>query len=135
MYEAWRRWVDWRPAAGLRFSPTDAAAVAVCAAATCAAWPLAGSLALGLPIVLGHFFLFCNVFRVPRKPELVWAAAFVVNFGAWLFAGRFSWSAVLGTQLPVTLAIILAAILTRDYHGIGYKLTPWGRRPTGRDEA
>ncbi|CAK0748261.1 hypothetical protein CCP3SC1_1760005 [Gammaproteobacteria bacterium] len=28
-------------------------------------------------LVLGHFFLFCNVFRVTRQTELIWAGAFI----------------------------------------------------------
>lgn len=28
--------------------------------------------------VVGHFFLFCNVFRIARASELIWAGTFVV---------------------------------------------------------
>ncbi len=28
--------------------------------------------------------------------------------------------------------VILNAIFQKDYHGIGYKLVPWGRRPERR---
>src|SRR5947207_1687337 len=28
--------------------------------------------------VIGHFFLFCNVFRISRRPGLIWAAVFTV---------------------------------------------------------
>jgi hypothetical protein len=128
MYKASYRWWWWKPPAGFRFSITDAAAIAVCAAATWGTWPMLGETAIAFPIVLGHFFLFCNIFRVPRSPELLWSGVFVVNTGAWLSAGRFTWSAVLWTQMPVTLTVVLAAVLQSDYHGVGYLYVPWGRR-------
>ena len=74
---------------GFRFSLVDGAAIVVCAAATHTAWPALGPLSLVLPYVLGHFFLFCNVFRVRRPPELIWAGVFVLNFGVWMAVGGF----------------------------------------------
>jgi hypothetical protein len=122
------RW-NRQPPAGFRFSLADLAAIAVCALATWAMWPLLDTMAAAFPIVLGHFFLFCNIFRVPRLLELLWGAVFLINFAARLSLGRFAWSAVLWTQLPFTLVVILTAIFQKDYHGIGYKLVSWGRRP------
>jgi len=57
-------------------------------------------------VVVAHFFLFCNVFKVPRKLELLWALVFLINTGAWLAAGRFDWPPVVLTQTPFTLAAI-----------------------------
>jgi hypothetical protein len=60
-----------------------------------------------LPVmVVGHFFLFCNVFKVPRRLELVWAGVLLVVTGFWLWAGRFDGWPVLLTQLPCTLWVI-----------------------------
>ena len=51
---------------------------------------LIGAIVLGVQIwwagmiigfVVLHFFLFCNVFRISRPPELVWAAVFIVLSG------------------------------------------------------
>ena len=47
------------------------------------------SLVVGL--VLAHFFLFCNVFRVSRPLELLWASVFVVLAGATILWGLPSW--------------------------------------------
>jgi hypothetical protein len=60
-----------------------------------------------LPVTLGHFFLFCNVFGVRRRYELIWAAVFVANVGAWLLAGELRWLWVLAIQTPLTLLLIL----------------------------
>lgn len=118
-----------RRPAGFRFSPADAVAIVVCALATWGVWPWVGEMALLLPIVLGHFFLFCNVFRIPRKPELLWGAVFVVNVVVWIGVDRFAWPSVLWTQSPVTLAVIVAGVLRRDYHGMGFRLVRWLREP------
>ena len=88
-------------------------------------------------VVLGHFFLFCNVFRVHKYSELLWGGIFMINFTCWLAIiviydmvptiGEF-WFRVIGTQTPVTIVLIMVAIFSKDYHGIGYRLVPWGRK-------
>ena len=103
---------------GFRFSMVDGVAIVICAAATYAAWPAVGSLSLVFPYVLGHFFLFCNVFRVGRPPELIWAGIFVLNFGIWMTAGKFEVTAPLLAQIPVTILIILLECRLPTYHGV-----------------
>ena len=75
-------------------------------------------MALLFPIVLGHFFLFCNVFRVRRKYELIWAFLFIVNAGAWWLCDSFGWWPVLATQAPITLFFIAKEVVSPEYHGI-----------------
>lgn len=103
---------------GFRFSRADALVLVAGAALTFALWPTLGSYALLVPVALGHFFLFCNVFRVRRGVELLWAGVFLANFAAWGLLGRFSWARVLLTQLPVTLAILVVEVRHPRYHGI-----------------
>src|SRR6476646_9700374 len=43
--------------------------------------------------VVGHFFLFCNVFRISRASELIWAAAVVILSGATIAMGFPGWPA------------------------------------------
>lgn len=64
---------------GMRFSRTDAAALVAGAGATVALWGASRDFALLVPVTPGLFFLFCNVFRVARKPELLWACVFLAN--------------------------------------------------------
>lgn len=134
MYNASYSWWNWKSSAGFRLSLRDGLAILLCMLTTWGTWPLLGEMAILLPIVLGHFFLFCNVFRIPRRPELFWSAAFVLNFGTWVVFDRFTWSGVLLTQSPITLGVILLSVLRSDYHGIGYSLVPWGRRPENAAE-
>ena len=69
--------------------------------------------------VLGHFFLFCNVFRIRRALELWWAAVFVINVGFWLAQGRTGWWPAMICQVPVTLVVILLQMRSPWYHGVG----------------
>jgi len=93
--------------------------IACCALLTWLAWHRPPHLVLVFPLVLGHFFLFCNIFRVGTRSELIWSAVFMLNATVWFTSDRFSWTAVMLSQTPVTLAVILRAILSPDYHGIG----------------
>lgn len=104
-----------------RFSATDAVVLVVGIAATIALWQYASEMSLLVPLVLVHFFLFCNVFRVARRYELVWAAVFVVNLLAWQAAGRFTWTGILLVQTPVTLGVIALEMRSGRYHGVGWR--------------
>jgi hypothetical protein len=71
-----------------------------------------------IPMALGHFFLFCNVFLVWRRWELLWAAVFVVNTALHLALGVTDGVFPLLWQLPVTAVVILMQIRSPWYHGI-----------------
>ena len=77
-------------------------------------------------MVVGHFFLFCNVFLVWRRWELVWAAIFLVNATVHLMNGDPSGGSVLMWQLPVTVWVIALQIRSPFYHGIF--ADRWNRR-------
>ena len=103
---------------GFRFSIADGIFIAICGAAFALSYGRLGRLAWGIPVVVGHFFLFCNVFRVRRSTELIWCAIFLVNAFGWTWAAAFDWWSVLAVQLPVTAAFIVAEIRSPRYHGI-----------------
>jgi hypothetical protein len=92
--------------------------LAACVLATLFFWSRIGEFALLLPIVVGHFFLFCNVFRLVRHLELAWAGVFVVNTAVWQAVGGFSWWGILAVQTPVTVGVIAREMLSARYHGI-----------------
>lgn len=71
-----------------------------------------------VPAALGHFFLFCNVFLVWRRLELLWAVAFVFNVAAHVFSGELDPLPSLLWQTPLTLAVIAWQIRSPWYHGI-----------------
>jgi len=114
-------WWDARRPRGFRFSLWDAAIVVAMAMLTWWLWLSVGLLAWLCPIVAGHFFLFCNVFRVGNRAELIWAGTMVANVFAWVLTGELDWIGVMYVQTPVTLAVIVWAMLQKDYHGLGWK--------------
>ncbi len=71
-----------------------------------------------VPMALGHFFLFCNVFLVWRRLELAWAVAFVILVGVHLAAGYSDWLSPLAMQTPITLFVLWLQLRSPWYHGI-----------------
>jgi len=113
---AWKH----HPTHGFRFSLTDGLAIVVCIAATIWGLRVVGEVAWLFPFVLGHFFLFCNLFRVPRKPELVWAGMFLLLATGCLIVDA-SILHSLWLVLPMTAAVLIYSIRLPSYHGIGSK--------------
>ena len=103
---------------GFRFSLKDAIAIGVFTGAVCGFWYLGGPLWWMLLIAAGHFFLFCNVFRIVRRRELTWAGLFVLNVGIWSWFDRLAWPAVFVCQIPITVALIFAEMRSPAYHGV-----------------
>ena len=103
---------------GFRFSTTDAIVICLVAAAVVVLQRAENPLWRMLIIVAGHFFLFCNVFRIRRKFEFSWAVLFLINFTVWLWLEMLDWLPVLGTQLPITACLVLAEFRSSRYHGI-----------------
>jgi len=71
-----------------------------------------------VPAALGHFFLFCNVFLVWRRLELLWAVVFVINVAAHFVLGEEGWLSPMLYQLPFTVLVIMWQIRSPWYHGI-----------------
>ncbi len=64
-----------------------------------------------------QFFLFCNVFRVSRIPELIWASLFIAV--SWL-----SFRLDMSPWIPAAVGIVLGVLVVgiemtkKSYHGI-----------------
>jgi hypothetical protein len=97
---------------------TDAVALIAVGTIVAILHRLGSSLSWVVAIVAGHFFLFCNIFRVVRRRELIWAAVLVVNVGFWLLLDRLDWFNVLACQLPVSAGVIAWELKAARYHGI-----------------
>ena len=92
--------------AGFRFFWTDAFVLGLGAVGTWWLFGIARDLALLIPMVVGHFFLFCNVVRLRRKYELFWAIVFCMCMGAWIGFGLLpGW---LSVSLPLLLTVVRA---------------------------
>lgn len=71
-----------------------------------------------IAFVVGHFFLFCNVFRISRPLELIWATLLIL-FGVLIEIFRlFNWYIVAIIMVAVTFGIILIEMRKKSYHGI-----------------
>jgi len=103
---------------GFRFSFVDAVALASFGVTVAALHRFGSSMAWVVAVVAAHFFLFCNIFRVVRRRELIWAGIFVLNVGFWLLLGRLDWFNVLACQLPVSAGVIAWEIRATRYHGV-----------------
>lgn len=105
---------------GFRISRTDAGVLVTSTLAVAAVARHHVELAVLAATVVLHFFLFCNVFRVARAPELLWAAVFVGSVVA-RHALALPWLLPASVVLLTTLAIIGRELRKPSYHGIGWQ--------------
>ena len=70
---------------------------------------------------VGHFFLFCNVFRVGKPLELAWSAIFVVLSAGTIAAGQPGWPVTIAVTVAATLIVIVAQMRMPSYHGIAWQ--------------
>lgn len=103
---------------GFRLSVVDVVFLAVTSVATWWVWPEIDAMAGVIPFAVGHFFLFCNVFRIIRWKELLWAGICLVNVSAWAVLTEVWWPGILMVQLPVTAVLVWSEMRHPRYHGI-----------------
>jgi len=104
--------------AGFRVSLLDVVVLIAAIPATWLAWSHLGAMAGIIPLVVGHFFLFCNVFRIHRTKELMWAGVCVGNVFAWAAFADCWWPGILAVQLPLTGVMIVWETRGPWYHGV-----------------
>lgn len=68
--------------------------------------------------VVSHFFLFCNVFRISRSSELMWAAGFVLITASTILTQYPGWSATVIGGLVLSSLLIWKETKKEGYHGI-----------------
>lgn len=106
---------------GFRASTSDLCAITaaiVGAAALFDTFPAASVIIL---VTTFHFFLFCNVFRIRRLPELIWAGIFFLLSAATIRFGTPDWPATIAAALSAATGLILRETRHPSYHGIGWK--------------
>ena len=75
----------------------------------------------GIAFVVGHFFLFCNIFRIRRGPELIWAALFTGLAAATILAETPGWPITFTVSLLATVVLIAIEMRHPSYHGIAWQ--------------
>lgn len=123
---------------GVRLSGLDIG-VLVATAAGCAWLAVSEALliAAGIAFVVGHFFLFCNVFRIRRGPELIWAALFTGLSAATIVTEHPGWPITFLASGVATVILVAIEMRHPSYHGLGWaQLNPdlpryWRERQQG----
>ena len=105
---------------GFRFSAFDAFFLVAGSLGAWFAWSRTWWLGLIVAFVVGHFFLFCNVFRISRSLEFIWAVVFLILTGFTVTTGHPTWT--ITTVLSLALAAVLVFLELRkpSYHGVGW---------------
>lgn len=106
---------------GFRLGRFDMVFLGLGAAAAYFAFTL-GSLKVAIPAyVILTFFLYCNVFRIRRTPELIWAGSFTLITLASFYFGWPSWPMVFAAGITLTIVLIVLEMRHPSYHGIFWR--------------
>lgn len=79
------------------------------------------SMSLIIAVVVLHFFLFCNVFRISRPPELIWASVFIVLAGSTIITETPSWIVTYSISIFLSVFLIWREVKKPSYHGVCWK--------------
>jgi hypothetical protein len=118
---------------GFRLSVLDVIILVVGSAGSIALATVEPWFGLAVAFVVGHFFLFCNVLRMSRPLELVWAGAFSAMVIEVVFVGLLSWPILFATSIALTIVLTVIECRRPSYHGGGWqRINP--NLPQWRDE-
>ena len=114
-------------APGFRVSFIDGLVLAFGVAGSIVLWSTLWWAGLCIGFVVGHFFLFCNVFRISRKRELVWASVFLLLACSTILCGFPGWLPTFSLSVLLTVILIRREMTQPSYHGIFWqKINPVG---------
>lgn len=108
--------------AGFRFSWVDIPVLIASAMGAKLLWDWPTNPGLLVLLVVGHFFLFCNVVRLRRAFELLWAGCFVAITMTLLWMGTTDWMVALVAITPVTAVLVASEVSSGNYRGVGWQL-------------
>jgi len=106
---------------GFRLSKLDVGVLVFGTIGAVAAWPLVWWIGFVIAFVVAHFFLFCNVVRMARPLELIWAATFVMLAGATVMFETPGWTVAITGSLVVTALCVCVEMRKPSYHGIAWR--------------
>src|SRR4051812_38487682 len=104
-------------APGFRLSAMDVVILIIGAAASVAVGFYEVWLGAAIAFVVGHFFLFCNILRMSRPMELIWAAVFAGLAIATITRGMPSWLVTFCISAMVTVLLAIVESRRPWYHG------------------
>ena len=106
---------------GFRLSRIDIAVLVVGVMLTAALWSFTWWWGFVVGFVLLHFFLFCNVFRLARPLELVWAGIFVCLASGTVALDIPGWAITAAVSLCASVCVVAAEMRKPSYHGVGWQ--------------
>ncbi|MDD2776489.1 MAG: hypothetical protein PHU06_11080 [Gallionella sp.] len=106
---------------GFRLSRTDLVVLWIGAIAAVGVGRIDLALGIVIAFTVGHFFLFCNVLRMARSRELIWAGVFLGLAAGTLTQGQPSWGVTFGVAFCVTVIISMVQLRHPSYHGIAWQ--------------
>ena len=121
---------------GFRFSAIDFVVLVAVAVVSVILWQQLMWVGFVVAFVIGHFFLFCNVFRLSRPLELGWSALFVAVAAGTVVADIPGWPFAITSSLLTTGIVIAIEVRKPSYHGICWQhinpgLRKWWEEHTG----
>lgn len=108
-------------APGWRFSVVDGIVLVIGLVAVSALAVVVWWWGFVVGFVLAHFFLFCNVIRMARPLELIWAGVFVVLVGATITIDFPGWLLTASVSLLTTVLVVIVEMRKPSYHGLGWQ--------------
>jgi hypothetical protein len=75
--------------------------------------------------VISHFFIFCNIIRISRVPEIIWATTFTVLVGLSITYSIPSLKIAITISVALSSLLVLMEIRKPSYHGLCWqKINP-----------
>ena len=123
---------------GFRLAMLDVVVLIVGGTASAYAMTVDRWFGVAIAFVVLHFFLFCNVLRMSRPLELIWAGVFAGLAVATISLNLLSWPVVFGISALMTVMVAVIEVRRPSYNGVGWqKLNPclpewWQSAAAGR---
>lgn len=107
---------------GFRFSILDGfiLAAALCTGIFVAFYDYKYSVLIGFVVL--HFFLFCNIVRMSRVPEIIWAISFLALLFCHIKLSLLSFNLALAASLFFTVILVALELHKPSYHGIFWQV-------------
>jgi hypothetical protein len=105
-------------APGCRCSTTDGIVLFIGAAATIITATFDSTIAFAIAFPIIHFFIFCNVIRMARPLELIWAALYLALASTTTLTGHPGWFVTGGVLALLTVVLIAVEMRKPSYHGV-----------------
>src|SRR5262245_24708936 len=106
---------------GFRLSTLDVVVLVVGGIASGYAMSVDRWFGFAIAFVVLHFFLFCNVLRMSRPRELIWAGIFAALATAAISQNLLSWPMVFAISAVVTVIVAVIEMRRPSYHGVGWQ--------------